>query len=431
MTDDAEFIIDDPVPVGAYTALFMYLVRPGDILLFQGIRHVIVDVLEDDLILVKPPVAYNAVGDAKVIPPNAGRATKKFHDALADFVSSGVLAGDLLLVDMDGRKCNSKITSVTPQTLSLNISIPTEKTNLSYKILRKDDFNTYLVETVAGNLAAVLAADVFACASRQPTEVSSPISASQMHIEPGMPVSEVSTVGIVTRGGSEGYAHYALVQDRLFGGTPVVLRDAATYQDRVGQVLSHLDEVGTPYVSGSVDVIEPPYGEISDRLRVTCSLVGLRFGDALRIELPLIVGGTGVLTRYVREWIVDDKLLSVFPTINISKYSALTGPIEISRTAASNALYELSLIETSILEMKEVLEGLVSPQISSVLALMDYLSSHGYDRARDLLVSGDLTDLSMATNKQLSYAGRMQELTALAGSLLGEESDIWGVDDLG
>jgi len=417
VVEDQAFLLEQLVVPGSYTALFVFPVQPGDVLHFAASDHVVTKVVADDLVFVSPPVeATLAAEEAKILPPQFSGVTRVFYDASADFEAAGVYPDSLLIVTVEGKVRRCAIKAVTTNSLRLNIPLLVDKTNLDYRILRREDASTDWAET-SESLASVQVDDMLSASGRTESTITG-IDGQIMTVSPGSPVTADPTSGLVSRGGTAGYGHYAMAQDLLFGGTPTELLDPTNLRSKIGLCITDPGDTGASISTTGASELIDAGGEVSDRMRVPgLSFLDIKFGDLLEISTSDLSGPV-VLYRYVREWLESDSLISFFPSIDLSTYSDSLTAVDLRRSKGSNAIYEASLVEASVVAVRAVISQLVSPKVSSLDSLLAFLASRKYDRAVDLLVAGDLETLAASSEKGLSYAGYLGELVAETVPLL-------------
>lgn len=421
LVDEHTFLLEHRAPEGIYTALFIYPVQPGDLLRYGGTNYTIDKVVDEDLILVSPPVDSTlSAQEAIVIPPDYSGATRAFYDESADFEADSVFPGSLLLVIIDGQVRRSKIDVVSTKSLRLIVPLPVDKDDLAYRILKREDSSTLWAESPTFSWASALVGDTISAAGRAEstiTGINDPIGT----IYPGHPVSLEESWAIVTRGGVPGYGHYELVQDRFFGASPTSLMSPVDLRSRIGLCVADPSDIGTFLSEAKDGEFISSGGNLSDRIRAddaTFDLSSAQFGSLLQLSVTEVGVGSTTINRYVREWNEDDDLISIFPSVDITRYTALNG-IRMRYSKATAALYEAYQIETSILAIREILRGFVAPNIAALDSLLAFMNARKYDRAIDLLVAGDIETLASSTELGLSYAGRLSELMAQAVPLLG------------
>jgi hypothetical protein len=426
IVDDKELRIREPVPPGAYTALLFHQIIPGDVLLVNRQRYRITDVLADDLIAVSPGVSTSLENArARILPDGIGMSTKQFHDPSATFISDGVRAGHLLIVSVESSQMKLGITAVVSETtLILRQPIPADEKDLEYTIVSEDDDNTEWVSTASTSLASAAADDVLAVSGLRPSIVTGFQSSDTIITRPGFPLITEAAPSLIARGGVTGYAHYALLQERLFGSglTWPTLED---FRLHLSEVLYNLDDTGTLLLTDTMTLQDPEDGStVTSWIRSsTWDLSGIRFGDMLYFEILDISGDTVPFTRYIRDWSSSDTLITFFPPVDFGQLSTREAGVQRRRSSVSDAMYELHNVEVVVESVREILLGLVSPSVSPLVSFLDYLEEHGLQRARDLLLAADIETLAQSTGQGLSYAGRLEELIEQGVDLLGPEED--------
>jgi len=433
VVDDLEFRIREAVPVGSYTALLLHQTVPGDVLQVGGERLLITRILDSQTLFVSPGVSSDlANARARILPAGLGSVTRRFHDASATFITDGVRDGHLLVFSHEGSQMKVGVSAViSERTILLRQPVPVEMENVAYEILSEDDDNTDWITAESTSLAAVLAEDIVAISRLSPSTVQSHAVDDIIVSRPGVPLITVAAPAIITRGGVLGYAHYALLQDRLFGTGATAWPTLDTFRLHLSSVLYSLDDAGSDLLTDTMVLQNPTDGgTITHWLRpATWDLSGVRFGDVLYFEILDTHGSTVTFTRYVRDWSTSDQVLTFFPAVNFANLTTMSSSFDHRRTSVSDSLYELHELELAAEEVQEMMQGLVSPSVPALEAFLDYLQEHGLERARDLLLSADMETLAQSTGQGLSYAGRLEELTAQSAALLGPEEDALLAED--
>jgi hypothetical protein len=427
IVDDRELRIREAVPPGTYTALLLHQILPGDVLLVDRRRYRITDVLAQDLIAVSPGVPSGlANARARVLPAGIGMSTKQFHDPAATFISDGVHAGHLLIVSVESSQMKLGITAVVSETtLILRQPIPADEKDLEYTIVSEDDDNTEWISTTSTSLAPAAADDVLAVNGLRPSIVKGFQSSDTLIARPGFPLITDASPALIARGGVSGYAHYALVQERLFGSGAPSWPTLENFRLQLSDVLYNLDDTGVLLLTDTMTLQDLKEGTtVTSWIRPsTWDLSGIRFGDMLYFEILDGSGDVVPFTRYIRDWSSSDRLITFFPPVDFGQLSTREASVQRRRSAVSNAFYELHMVEVAAENVREILLGLVSPTVPPLESFLGYLEEHGLQRARDLLLAADIETLAQSTGQGLSYAGRLEELIEQGVGLLGSEED--------
>lgn len=407
------FTVKPVIPPGTYWALFSDFARAGDVFVVDDYgRFTVVDVLGPKSALVNPtPPEGMSLANAKLVTADSVRFTRRLRDQSVDFVAAGVEPGHVLVANLDTGSVTSKVVSVTSGVLTVESQIPVDLNGIRYEVRRRIDDRTSWVDV--SSTANVEASDAVTIEGYPSKLVDSALSSSRLLLSGGFPVLDDPVWGVVTRGGAEGYSGYALSQHRLFSSMAAELRDPSAFRQQIGALLFDLGTDGSSVLSGS-DARFPSLESAHDRLATDVSLDDLQFGD----NLHLTVDGDEKIVHVVT---ASRGLIEFFPVV---AGSSVASEFSVSRNEISDALYELRQIELTVLDVLAAVEGYVVPRNTGARSLLDSLRTNGYDRARDLLLDGDFSELTLGGQAALSYASKLEEAVAQSMAVLGDESDL-------
>jgi hypothetical protein len=399
-----------------YSLILFWGPQEGDRIFLRGSFYEILEFLSPSEIRISPEIPAGEVLDGQIIDPQISLTTPLFWDAGRDFIQEGVQEGHLLVTAISGRRVTSVVLAVGKTHLRVDPPLPVEEMGISYRVLRREDESTAWVEPSAP-FSDVQEGDALAVPGQL---VRSVIGVGEHHLEssPDLPLGP-SVTALIVRGGTPGYAHYELLRQRLLA---LELGTLETFRRLLGAVLESLGSLGALRLTFSGRLLRASEGSnTTEILYGEGPLEDLRFGDALWFSGG---GEETAYVQYVREVLPDLQQVVFFPPLTSPSFSESLETISVYRSSTSEALFELRALEEGLESLQEILNGYRVQEVSELRVLVDYLSRQGYDRARDLLVSGDLSTLARASVRELSYAGRLQGVLNEAASLLGPEGDL-------
>lgn len=388
------------VPYAVYT-----LVKPGQTLLVRGRRRRIEGIVSANILRLTEPVS-GTIGTGnvfKIMAADTSPLTRRLEDTSATFDEDWV--GTYIDISLD-RMYTAEVTDVPSSTqLQFDAPVPVGRSRVTYAVRSRR--NNRLTNTVSGTGLGAAAADDYLCiwGDADIFQVSSSdvdLATVTRLVRSGREDLDVA----VTRGGDPEWSRYVLFED--LDGALSLDATTGTFPEQLAEVLADYGSVETNISAGTangvfLDLDEDDYSTLFEDATVDFTALGVQVGD--RIDF---VSGA----ESQRSWVtaVTATQLTISPRCS----GVIPSGYSIDRNSVSFAIAKVIDLQSQVQSLIDLYEQYNVKPNSSLASVFRLLEEQGFDRAVDLLYTGDFDTFFALEGPDASFAGAARYATQTA-----------------